>query len=326
MRLDRFEAERSAGWARLEALLDRAGGRPGRLPAAELREAGAAYRRVAADLALARRAFPAEAVTARLDVLVTRARQLVYAEAGPGHAPLSWLGRGYWRAVRALGPALAASCALFFGAMALATVWGATDPDAARGVIPGIYLEAADPPTGDQGLSAARASAFSAEVFTNNIQVALLCFAAGLVFCVGGAALLAYNGMAIGALLGVAVDAGTIGEVLRLVAAHGVLELSCIAVTGAAGLRVGWALVDPGPRTRSDVLGAAVRPAMAVVLGTLPWIVAAGLAEGFASPSGISGAEAAAIGLGLGATYWGLVLARGGAGGRYRRERALARR
>ncbi|MBI5105444.1 MAG: stage II sporulation protein M, partial [Solirubrobacterales bacterium] len=260
MTLDRFQRERSPAWQRLDAALATARGRPERLGPDGVRELGALYRAAAADLALARRLFPGDPLTARLEALVVRARQAVYADAGGRRHPWAFLSRGYWRLVRAERRALAISCGLFFGAMALAVLWGATDPDGGAGVGAGAFIDGAAPPAGDRGLSAAESAAFSSSIFTNNIRVTFLCFAAGLLFAVGGALLLAYNGMVIGAVFGVAAANGHLGDVLSLVVAHGVLELSCIVVAGAAGLRLGWALVDPGRRTRRAALTARARP------------------------------------------------------------------
>jgi uncharacterized membrane protein SpoIIM required for sporulation len=90
-----------------------------------------------------------------------------------------------------------------------------------------------------------------------------------------------------------------------------VLELSCIVVAGAAGLRMGWALVSPGPLKRSAALARQARPAMAVVLGTAPWLVVAGLVEGYVSPAGWGGAGPYVVGLSLGALYWSLIVFKG---------------
>lgn len=316
MRLQRFESERRPGWVALEALLTRSGGKAGALGADEVRELGVRYREAAADLARARRAFPAEPVTPALEALVVRARQAVYAEAGPTRSPLRFVTTELWQAIAGLGPFLAISALLFFGTIGLGMLWGATDPEAARGMVPGQFLDAADPPRGDQGLTAAEAGAFSSQIFVNNIQVGLLVFAAGMLFGVGSGLVLVYNGLIIGALLGVAIDVGTLADILRLVTAHGVLELSGIVVEGAAGLALGWALVDPGRATRRAALAARARPAMAVVLGLIPFTVLAGLAEGFVSPSGASWPVVLGVGFGLGALFWGLVVWRGVVAGR----------
>jgi uncharacterized membrane protein SpoIIM required for sporulation len=324
MTLERFERERAAGWDALEATLGRAKGRPERLGAAGVLELGGLYRSAAADLALARRLFPGDPLTRRLEALVLRARQVVYADVGRTRAPARFFSETYWRLVRDRRLALAVAGTLFFGATAFALVWGILDPDAAAGLVPGAFIDGADPPRGDRGLTTAQSASFSSQIFTNNIQVTFMAFAAGLLFAVGGALLLVYNGLIFGAVLGVAAANGNLGQLLRLVVAHGVLELSCIVVAGAAGLRMGWALVAPGRLTRGAALAAQARPAMAVVLGTAPWLVVAGVVEGYVSPAGWGGAGPYAVGLGLGGAYWGLVVwrARAEPGRAAERERA----
>ena len=108
---------------------------------------------------------------------------------------------------------------------------------------------------------------------------------------------------------------------MELVVPHGVLELSCIAVAAAAGLRIGWALVEPGTLTRGQSLRREARPAMEMVLGTMPWLVLAGLVEGFVTGStgGLAGAIVVGGGLGRRCSggWW-----RGA--GAHRRARALA--
>ena len=322
MRLADFEAEREPGWRELEELLARAHGRAGRLGADDVRRLGTRYRETAADLAHARRAFAAEPVRGRLEALVGAARVVVYAEGEARRSPRAFVTGGYWREVRALGPTLAVSLVVFLAAIGLSALWGATDPEAARGVVPSGFIDATAPPRGNQGLSATEAAAFSGQILTNNIRVTLLCFAAGLLLGVGSLLLLASNGLIIGALLGVSGDVGTLGQVLRLVTAHGVLELSCIVVAAAAGLRLGWTIVAPGPRTRAAALGAMARPTVAVVLGTAPFLVVAGIAEGFVSPAGSGWPTVLAVGFGLGGAYWlGVALLGRGAPGPAARPR-----
>ena len=89
----------------------------------------------------------------------------------------------------------------------------------------------------------------AAEIFTNNIQVAFLAFAGGILFGLGTLYVLIQNGIMLGAVAGLAIGAGNGRPFFELVLAHGVLELSCIAVAGAAGLRLASAIVDPGTRT-----------------------------------------------------------------------------
>jgi uncharacterized membrane protein SpoIIM required for sporulation len=109
-----------------------------------------------------------------------------------------------------------------------------------------------------------------------------------------------------------AIGSGNGQVFFELVTAHGVLELSCIIVAGAAGLRIGWAMIDPGTRPRGLALRQEARASVEIILGTAPWLVVAGLVEGFITPAGAGLATVVAVGLSLGAIYWGLVLWRGG--------------
>ena len=48
-----------------------------------------------------------------------------------------------------------------------------------------------------------------------------------------------------------------------------------------------------------------------MLLGTAPWLVVAGLVEGFVTPAGLALPIVVIIGLGLGTLYWSLVFWRG---------------
>jgi uncharacterized membrane protein SpoIIM required for sporulation len=97
-----------------------------------------------------------------------------------------------------------------------------------------------------------------------------------------------------------------------LVTAHGVLELSCILVGGAAGLSLGWSIIAPGLRTRRVSLQREAVECLLLVVGTAPWLVVAGIVEGNRANLAESGLGAViGTGVGLGLLYWGLVLWRG---------------
>jgi len=74
---------------------------------------------------------------------------------------------------------------------------------------------------------------------------------------------------------------------------------------------MGWALVSPGHRRRGVALAAEARVAVEIVLGTAPWLVLAGLVEGFITPRGLGLGPVIGVGATLGAVYWALVLWRG---------------
>jgi uncharacterized membrane protein SpoIIM required for sporulation len=321
MDVDRFSRERQAGWDELAQLVKAAGSKPQRLGSEALLRLGRRYRAAAADLALARRLFPGQPVTRRLERLVTEARQCVYATEARHRSIRGFLGTGYWRRVRERPLMLGLGLALLFVPMALAAIWAIDDPAAAIGIVPVEFQGAADPAAGGGDLAPGEEAALSSQIYTNNIQVTFLAVAGGVLLGLGSAALTIFNGGFIGALFGLTIENGSFDVLLRFVLPHGLLELTCIAVCCMAGLRLGWAIVDPGPLTRGASLRREARSAIEIVLGTMPWLVLAGVIEGFVSPREPPLAVAAAVGVTAAGAYWALVLWRGHA-----RPRVLARR
>jgi len=308
MKVDRFLREREADWRELEGLLGKR--RRARRDARAVIRLAALYRGAAADLALARRRYRGDPVIARLESLVVRARQAVYSEEPRRASARRFFGRTYWQRVRERPGVLALAIALLLVPAAFAAAWALDDPGAALGLVPGEFRDAVEP-VGDTGMSATESAAFSSAVLTNNIQVTFLAFAAGLVFGIGTAVVLAYNGAILGTITGGAIGSGNGTEFVEFVAAHGIIELSCICVAAAAGLRLGYAIVAPVSRTRRDALTLEARASIAIVLGTIPWVVLAGLIEGFVTRAGFGLLPGLILGVGVGALYWTLVFVRG---------------
>jgi uncharacterized membrane protein SpoIIM required for sporulation len=306
-----FSDERKARWAELGRLLTDAK-RPQRLGADGVRRLGALYRASAADLALARRLFPGDPVVAELEQLVGRARQAVYSAATRRPSLRRFVTTDYWRLVVERPVLLLVAAACLFLPAVLAGSWALRDPGAAGGLVPGEYRSVTEPRSGtDLGLTDDEMAAFAGEIFTNNIRVALMTFAAGVLLGIGSAVVLALNGVLLGVVAGLAVGAGNGEPFFELVAPHGVLELSCIVVAGVAGLRLGWSIVEPGTETRRSSVAREARSSVLLAVGTAPWLVLAGIVEGYVTPGGYGLGAALAVGVALGALYWGLVVWRG---------------
>ena len=313
MNLDRFLREREPAWAELRALAGAAKGQPDRLGAPSLRRLGSLYRSAAADLAFARRRFPLDPSVVLLEDLVGRSRHLVYATEARRASVRDFLGRRYWQRIAERPMVLVVAALLLFVPVGFGAVWAGDDPAAAIGVVPAAFQgdgEGRGDGT-DLGFTTAESTAFSTQIFVNNIRVTLVAFAGGISAGLLTAASLMFNGLLIGVLGGLSARSGRTGAFIELVAPHGVLELSCIVVAGAAGMRMGWALIDPGRRPRSKALAEEARAAAELALGTAPWLVLAGLVEGFVTPAGIGLVPALVVGFALGAVYWALVWTRG---------------
>jgi uncharacterized membrane protein SpoIIM required for sporulation len=224
-----------------------------------------------------------------------------------------YVSHGYWRRVRERPVLLLASIAFLVIPTLLAGYWAWRAPGPASGLVPSQYRSVTQPrqPGHDLGESVDQQSAMAAEIFTNNIQVAILAFGGGLLFGLLTVYVLIQNGVLLGAVGGLAIGSGNGRPFFELVTAHGVLELSCIVVAGYAGLRLASAIIDPGTRPRAQALREEARAAVEIVIGTAAWLVVAGLVEGFLTPAGKGLTVVLIVGFGLGILYWGLVIWRG---------------
>ena len=122
---------------------------------------------------------------------------------------------------------------------------------------------------------------FASQVFFNNIRVGFLAFAAGILLCVVTAALLAYNGANGGIAGGLFTHVGQSSKFWGLILPHGLLELSAVIVAGAAGLRIGWTVIDPGDRARIAALSEESRRVGTVLIGLVVAFLMAAVIEGF---------------------------------------------
>ena len=248
---------------------------------------------------------------ARLEGLVLRARAAVYGRVGRRQSVWQFVSRGYWRRLAERPWLVFAAWALLLVPAVLGAVWGLVDSPGAAGLIPGEFQAAADPPSAGRDFDAATSSAFSVAVMTNNIQVTLFAFVGGITYGVVTIWALFFNGLILGVIGGLAVGAGNGVAFLRLISSHGPLEISCIVVGGIAGLRMGWALVRPGPLRRSTSLRREAIPAVEMAAGTAPVLVLCGFLEGFATGPELPVAFQAALGGALFVLFWGLVVWRG---------------
>lgn len=279
----------------MTALLERTRGRQGlrALSPAELRELQRLYRTATSDLSLARSRGQAD-LAAYLNQLVGQAHSVVYARRTERH----WhLGRFFgvtvpqtckrnWRCWVTAAAVLLATSVVGYVTTAQNPAWAEVlvspalraqiEPFIEKGEAAGHYFEDAASTLGGGG--------FASVLMTNNIRVALLCFALGIAWGLATLLVLAQNGLMLGAALGLGAYHGKVLLMLAVVAPHGVVELSAVVIAAAAGLRMGFALVDPGDLPRRDALVVAAREAVQMALGTVPMFVFAGLVEALVSP------------------------------------------
>jgi uncharacterized membrane protein SpoIIM required for sporulation len=122
---------------------------------------------------------------------------------------------------------------------------------------------------------------FATYLFTHNSRVAILSFALGFAFGVPTMLLIFYNGLSLGPMMAVFAGKGLGVDFGGWLAIHGTTELFAIILSGAAGLRIGTAMLLPGDLDRMTALSRAGRTAGKVMVGVVIMMLTAGLLEGF---------------------------------------------
>jgi uncharacterized membrane protein SpoIIM required for sporulation len=137
----------------------------------------------------------------------------------------------------------------------------------------------------DDLLNVIPSSALSWKIMTNNIAVTVFAFLLGAFYGIGTLYILGMNGMMLGAIFAFTQQYGLHMRLFEFVIAHGVVELSIIMLAGAAGLMLGEALVRPGHRPRVEAFRQVSYQAGRLIVLGVPFLVGAGLIEGFVSPN-----------------------------------------
>ncbi|MEU3409627.1 stage II sporulation protein M [Streptomyces sp. NPDC006670] len=286
MDLDVFVAAHQEQWARLEQLL----GRGRRLTGAEADELVTLYQRTATHLSLIQSSAPDPLLTGRLTQLVARARSTV-----TGTRRASW--RDAARFFTAGFPAAVyRSRRWWIPAALLSTAvgvligwWIATHPEVQAAVAAPEQLKQLTRPGGEYETyySSHPAASFAAKVWTNNAQAAAVCLVLGAFLGLPVLWILFLNMANLGVGLGLMASAGRLDVFLGLILPHGLLELTAVFVAAGTGLRLGWTVVDPGPRTRRVALAEQGRAALGMAIGLAVVLFVSGLIEGFVTPSGL---------------------------------------
>ena len=307
--IERFVAARRARWDRLASLLSRASSPRGGLSVEDLEELARLYRQTTSDLATARRNFPGDPSTVYVNQLVARGHAVIYREPA---VPLSRIRRFFTRTLpaeyRGAWPYLVAAAALFFGPMVAALLAVAVSPDAATLFLPAAIIAEVKAGAEWLDIELPRRSLSASLIMTNNIQVSFSALAGGMLAGLGTVYILILNGLFIGSLMGAFVAYGLTTRLLWFVAPHGFLELSVIVIAGGCGLMLARAIVWPGLRPRSEALVEAGSRSVRLLLGILPFLLVAGLVEGFVSPADFAWQLKLAIGLFTAIVMYGYLL------------------
>ena len=300
-----FEQHHEPQWKALDVSLSRLemgrgdrGGVPDDLP--EL------YRQVCHHLALVRHRHYGADLELRLNRLVLRGHQQLYHHSSVDASGIMAFARsGFPRLVRREKRLVGLSALLFGVPLLLMTLLIPRHPEIAFSIMapatveqmgqqfsPGGSLEAGRPVDSD--------ILMFGYYIRNNIGIAFRTFAGGILGGVGSIFFLVYNGLAIGAVTGYVRQMGFGPQFFPFAIGHGAFELTAIVLAGAAGLRLGLALLAPGSLSRGRSLLLAGRTAIRILYGAAGMLVVAAFLEAFWSPM----PQPAATKYGIGAVLW----------------------
>lgn len=282
MDIDTYLAKNSKDWQRLQELTKGGRRKLSKRSAGELRELTALYQKASSELSYSRSHYADPALTAYLSTLVNRAGHVIY-----GTRKRSW--RNAISFFTVTFPAanwhmrqMIAVSALLMMLPALAgSVFIANNDEARNAAMPPVLQKQYIEKDFESYYRSEEASQFSAEVFTNNAVVAVIAFAGGVFFGLPTIYALVINGFNVGLAGGLFASVGQLDKFFGLILPHGLLELTCVVLAGAAGLHLGWAMINPGNRTRAMALGEEGRRVVTVVLGVIVALFISGLIEGF---------------------------------------------
>lgn len=280
MDLDALRAAREQEWARLDTL-----SRSRRLGGREADELILRYQDAAADLAAITATAGATPLTDRLSITLSRARIRF---TGTGANLLSSVPRfallqlpaalyrlRWWTLAIAL---VTAVVAIVYG------VWAANSPQV-QGAVgdPATLKKLVDHDFVDY-YSENPAASFTGQVWTHNALLAAECIAFGVLGLFVPVIVL-QNAQNIGIDGGVLIAYGRADTFFLYIAPHGLLELTSLFVAAAAGMRIFWAWIAPGARSRGQALAEDGRALFTVAIGLTVSLFVSGCIEGFVTPS-----------------------------------------
>ncbi|MSP12556.1 MAG: stage II sporulation protein M [Chloroflexi bacterium] len=300
---------RQPNWRQLENLLQRAGRNLALLSDQELADLGRLYRLAASDLAVAQRDYAGQRVAIYLNQLVGRAHTLIYqSEPLRLRSIQHFYRQSFPQLYRHLWPYTTFAFLLFLlpALASFLSVW--RHPEAIYTILgPGIDGLVKQVEQGKLWTDIAPSvrSAASTTILTNNIQVMFLTFAGGITAGLLTVWILISNGLNLGAIFGLLQYHGLSSGLASFILAHSFIELSGIFFAGGCGLYLADGLLRPGILSRRDALVQRGSLAVRLILGCVPFLVLAGLIEGFISPSSLPAWFKLMVGFATGVLLYG---------------------
>jgi len=285
MKQQTFEAANNALWASIEKIINDTSLEPGR-------EFPANYRSLCHHLAVAKSRRYTSSLIAYLNGLVVSAHHIVYQKKKISEQRWIWfLIVGFPAAIRANKGYVFAAALLFLIPLLLIGYGCYADDELIYSVTSSedvaMFESMYNPEKREIGRERDSSSdiAMFGYYIQNNIGIGFRTFASGIVFGLGAIFFLIFNGIQIGGVAGYLTQIGYVDTFYGFVVGHGAFELTAIVFCGAAGLKLGFSLLDPGALSRMEAIKRAGREAILIVYGSAIMLLIAAFLEAFWSSS-----------------------------------------
>ncbi|MBA2892668.1 stage II sporulation protein M [Nonomuraea soli] len=294
MDIDAFVAVHRPAWDRLEHLVSRRG----KLSGAEVDELVDLYQRVSTHLSIVRSGRADALLVGRLSALVARARSAVTGAHTPAWRQLArfftvsfpvvaYRARWWW-----LGATLA-----FLIVSWVMGAWIAGDPEVQAAIATDEEITQLVEHDFADYYSENPAASFASRVWVNNAWASMLMIISAIFMGLPVPYFLWTNAANVAVSGGLMASRGKLDIFFGLITPHGLLELTAVFLAAGVGMRLGWTVIDPGPRRRLEALAEQGRAVIAVALGLVVVLFVSGLIEALVTPSGLPTWARIAIGV-----------------------------
>lgn len=288
MKEEKFISSNSHLWKELEAFstkIDKKG--ISHLSSEEVRRFLHVFRQCSHHLAYSRTHYSGSNTSLYLNSLLSKCHSHVYAvkKVSPGY-PLKYIGIIFPKLLRKFKWYVLASFAFFLLGAIVSFISVFYDTSNATLFLPSSVLSGAK--SSGSHASNWNYPLMSSTIMINNITVALRAFVFGITLGLGTIYVLFYNGLTLGALTALMYRNGDVIRYWSLILPHGIIELTAIFISGAAGLIIAKSILLPGIYSRKHSIVKGSKDAVSLIGGVIFLLVIAGTIEGFFTPLNIS--------------------------------------
>lgn len=245
------------------------------------------FRHSSHDLAYATTHYPKSSVVSYLNSLVGKCHSHIYAVKKVSPSSLiKYIVYDFPRLLKEYRWFVISSFACFIIGMILSMILVVINVDNAGMFLPQDLISSIK--GGQTGSNQWNYPLMSSYIMINNITVSFKAFVMGITLGIGTIYVLFFNGVQLGALTALIYKYGDPINYWSLILPHGIIELTAIFISGAAGFIIAKSILLPGEYSRKHALIKGSKKSISLIIGVIFMLIIAGIIEGFFTPLNIS--------------------------------------